>query len=125
MAFIRQDRKSLRWEISVVWLQVLALAYPVIWAFCSSNPLPLMLGLRGLTRLWVGVPVLFATTVCALIMTVPRWRHPDRLLVGSGFMMAMFFGLSLYVANSGFIGMAVCSSVMYRTVPIVRRSSLL
>ncbi|MBC5784092.1 hypothetical protein H8N03_14160 [Ramlibacter sp. USB13] len=96
---MRRWPASWRGNASLAWLAVAAYAAAAAWPHLAGHPIPL-LGLRSLSNVHVGVPLVFATLALAVFLSVPAWTTRDRMLVCAGAALCLFAVVAYAVGAS-------------------------
>ena len=110
---------SARGNALLAWLAVVAYAAAVLWPHAVGGAIPL-LGLRALSELRVGLPLVIASFALAVFLSVPRWATRDRLLVCAGASLCLFLVVAYAVGASAALPFAFIGGNLLRETRVHR-----
>lgn len=96
---MKQRLTSWNGNALLAWLAAFAFGAAALWPRAFGADIPLV-GLRALSDLRLGVPLVAAALAMAVFLSVPRWTTRDALLVCAGASLCLFAVVTYAVGAS-------------------------
>jgi hypothetical protein len=119
---MKQWMKSWNGNALLAWLAAAAFAAAALWPRAVGADIPLA-GLRALSDLHVGVPLVLVTLAMAIFLSVPAWAGRDALLVCAGAALCLFAVVTYAVGASAALPFAFIGGNILRESRIPRARS--
>lgn len=97
----------------LAWLAVAGFAAAALWPHLFGGEIPLV-GLRGLSDVHVGAPLVIVSLAMAVFLSVPAWAGRDSLLVCAGASLCLFAVVTYVVGASAALPFALIGGNILR-----------